>query len=66
MISSEFDERYRPSDDQMQIVIDNCQYVIGGDKKLGTGALFKLMEGFGNPRELIALFLIHTCDLGLD
>lgn len=50
----------------MQVVIDNCQYVIGGEKKLENSHLFKLIEGFGNPRELIALFLINTCELGLD
>ena len=51
----------------MEIVINNCRYIVKSDKEqLDNPALFKMICELDKPIYLLMLFLINTCEDGLN
>ena len=45
--------------------MDNCDFVLNCDNKLNREQLVNLIDDLTNPRDLVVLFMINTCELGL-
>lgn len=60
-MNSEY-EKFKPTQQQLEIVMTNLQQVIDRDKKLDRDTLWRYINDITDNRAIIMLFMINTCD----